>query len=217
MGTAYVASRVGHMISGTGLKRWILSGHHLRAPSVLAALNAARLPLKYAMTFPRAETLRALEDYAGNAHLDLRIVDTGGFTGLPKQIAQYQRHMRDITYVLCPRGIENYSFRFYEALKFGRVPVLVDTDMVLPEGVAWDELIVRVPYDQLGDIGNFITRDYERLSAAGFRKRQEKALKVMKRLCAGGWAEGLAIDVERQLARRRAQTGQQPRLAALRH
>ena len=204
MGTAYSNSRVGQMVSKSPVKRWVLSGRHLRSPGLRAVLNAARVPLRYAMTFPRAETLKAIEIHADATGMDVRIVDTGGFTGSPEQVAQYDRQMRELTYVLCPRGLENYSFRLYEALKFGRIPVLVDTETVLPEGVNWDELIVRVPYAQLADIGHFIARDYERHSGAYFRKRQEKALEVMSKLCAGGWAEGLANDVRRQLAQKRS-------------
>ena len=201
MGTAYGDSRVGRMISKSAAKRWILSGHHLRAPSLLATLNAAHFPLRHAMTFPRAETLRAAEAYAASAGTDLRIVDTRGFTGSEEQISQYKQQMHDLTYVLCPRGIENYSYRFYEALKFGRVPVLVDTDIVLPEGVNWDELIVRVPYAELSRIGSFITHDYETHSKSSFIRRQERALEVMANLGAGGWVEALANDVRRQLSK----------------
>jgi hypothetical protein len=35
-------------------------------------------------------------------------------------------------YNICCRGTENYSIRFYETLCMGRIPVLVDSDIVLP-------------------------------------------------------------------------------------
>ena len=53
MGSAYSNSRIARMVSKTALKKWILSGRHLRGARVLAALNAAQVPLKYMMTFPR--------------------------------------------------------------------------------------------------------------------------------------------------------------------
>lgn len=200
MGSAYGNSRLGQLAGKSAFKNWILSGHHLRAPAVLAALNAARVPFKGAMTFPRAETLRLLESYSAESPMSVRIVDTGGFTGSLEQVAQYEQHMRGLTYVLCPRGIENFSFRFYEALKFGRVPVLIDTEMVLPDEVNWDELIVRVPYPELSNIGDIIAHDYRRHSAASFRRRQEKAFEAMAKLCSGAWATGLVRDVRlRQL------------------
>lgn len=199
MGTAYSASRVGRIVGKSILKRSILNGNHLRLPGVLTTLHVAGLSFRHAMTFPRAETLTTMKAYAAATGMDLRIVDTGGFAGSQEEIAQYQRSMHDLTYVLCPRGIENYSFRFYEALKFGRVPVLVDTEMVLPDGVNWDELMVRVPYSELRDIGAYIRRDYERNSGAQFKARQQRALQVMADLCGGGWARGLAHDVRLQV------------------
>ena len=35
-------------------------------------------------------------------------------------------------YVLCARGAGNFSYRLYETLSCGRIPVFVDTDCVLP-------------------------------------------------------------------------------------
>jgi hypothetical protein len=35
-------------------------------------------------------------------------------------------------YVFCPRGNGNFSIRFYEGLKSGRIPILLDTDNELP-------------------------------------------------------------------------------------
>jgi hypothetical protein len=53
------------------------------------------------------------------------------------------------TYVVCPRGTENYSFRIYEALGRGKIPVIIDTDMVLPKEIDWDHLSIRIPYESL--------------------------------------------------------------------
>ena len=44
----------------------------------------------------------------------------------------------------CPRGRGNYSIRFYETLREGRIPVMVDTDQVLPceDIIDWDDTII---------------------------------------------------------------------------
>jgi hypothetical protein len=51
-------------------------------------------------------------------------------------------------YVFCMRGAGNFSIRFYEALACGRIPVLVDTDVVLPleSIISWDNHICRVQF-----------------------------------------------------------------------
>jgi hypothetical protein len=202
MGTGYVNSRMGRLISSMHIrvKERILSGRHLKFAGAIAALQTARIPVRYAMTFPRAETIRMIERAAPRIGADVQIVDTGGFTGSREQVEQYLRHLEDVTYVLCPRGIENFSYRFYEALKFGRVPVLIDTHMMLPDGVDWDELIIRVPYTRLADIGEIIRQDYENRSSADFLARQHRAFRTMADLQSGSWVNRLVDDVRSRLA-----------------
>jgi len=45
---------------------------------------------------------------------------------------EYFSNLINNVYIPCCRGTENYSIRFYEALAFGRVPVLVNSDLRLP-------------------------------------------------------------------------------------
>ena len=42
------------------------------------------------------------------------------------------------------RGAGNFSYRFYEALSFGRIPILIDTDTLLPlqTKIEWSEHII---------------------------------------------------------------------------
>lgn len=46
---------------------------------------------------------------------------------------------------LCPRGAGTSTFRLFETMKAGRVPVILSDDWVAPEGPAWDtfSLVVR--------------------------------------------------------------------------
>ena len=45
---------------------------------------------------------------------------------------------------LCPRGRGNYSVRFYETLRAGRIPVMVDSDQVFPceDIIDWDDIVI---------------------------------------------------------------------------
>jgi hypothetical protein len=209
MGTAYANSRLGRLVGSTSMavREHVLSGRHLRSATAIAALQTARVPVRYAMTFPRPEALRAVEQSCRSNGADVRIIDTGGFTGSDEQVQAYLRHMQEVTYVLCPRGIENFSYRFYEALKFGRVPVLIDTETVLPDGIDWEPLIVRVPYDRLNDIGDIITADYVSRSAADFAARQNLAFKTIEELQSDRWLNRLAGDVRRCLAAKSSRNG----------
>ncbi len=77
-------------------------------------------------------------------------------------------------YVLCSRGWANCSIRFYETLCLGRVPVLVDTDCVLPyeRFIDWEKYCVRVPENDLGHIGARVRAFHDALSPGEFLDRQ---------------------------------------------
>jgi len=45
---------------------------------------------------------------------------------------QYMENLKSSLYCLCIRGGGNYSFRLGEILMMGRIPVLIDTDCILP-------------------------------------------------------------------------------------
>jgi hypothetical protein len=47
-------------------------------------------------------------------------------------------------FVLCPRGAGTSSFRLFEALACGRVPVILSDDWVAPSGIDWASCAVRI-------------------------------------------------------------------------
>ena len=100
-----------------------------------------------------------------------------------------------MTYVICPRGIENFSFRVYEALKYGRIPVIIDTEMVLPTEIDWDQVAIRIPYDRLNDLYDIILNDYCSRSADEFIERQRIAFSTMIELESMTWLTCRLRDV----------------------
>lgn len=74
---------------------------------------------------------------------------------------QYYENLLNNRYALCIRGEGNFSFRFYEALCFGRVPILIDTDTVLPfeRKIEWEKYIIRIKEDEIPELSNYIARD----------------------------------------------------------
>jgi len=54
--------------------------------------------------------------------------------GINKTVArkEYLTNMEDNIFVFCYRGAGNFSYRFYETLMMGRIPLFIDTDCVLP-------------------------------------------------------------------------------------
>lgn len=59
-------------------------------------------------------------------------------------VARYVRSVRDSAFVLCPRGGGPSSFRLFETMMLGRVPVVISDQWVPPEGPDWDRFTLRV-------------------------------------------------------------------------
>lgn len=59
--------------------------------------------------------------------------------GMDKQIArkEYFTNMENNLFVFCYRGAGNFSYRLYETFMMGRIPIIINTDCVLPY---WDEI-----------------------------------------------------------------------------
>lgn len=54
--------------------------------------------------------------------------------GMDKMVArrEYFENISNNIFTFCYRGAGNFSYRFYETMMMGRIPVLVDTDCVFP-------------------------------------------------------------------------------------
>ena len=58
---------------------------------------------------------------------------------------RYAETLRLSRFVLCPRGIATSSFRLFETMQSGRVPVILSDDWVAPPWLDWDSCSLRVP------------------------------------------------------------------------
>lgn len=59
-------------------------------------------------------------------------------------INDFVKNIKDNHFTLCCRGTGNWSIRFYQVLYLRRIPVVVNTDLLLPfeEKINWKEIIV---------------------------------------------------------------------------
>jgi len=94
--------------------------------------------------------------------------------------SEYLENMRDGGYVLCGRGGGNFSYRIYETMMSGRIPVLVDTDCVLPYDfeINWHELFPIVPFEKVKDLPMRLKIFHQGLGPGGFHDRQRKMREV---------------------------------------
>lgn len=79
-------------------------------------------------------------------------------------------------YVLCARGAGNYSYRFYETLSAGRIPIFVNTDCVLPldDIIDWKKYCVWIEEDELEKIDELLLEFHDSLSEDDFIELQIK-------------------------------------------
>ncbi|MDD3896247.1 MAG: exostosin family protein [Candidatus Peribacteraceae bacterium] len=80
-------------------------------------------------------------------------------------------------YALAIKGDGNYSYRFYEALSLGRIPVLLDTDCVLPleDIIDYDSFVLRINYKDLCRMDTIIADHYNSTAPDAFIAMQKKA------------------------------------------
>lgn len=97
---------------------------------------------------------------------------------------EYIESIKNCLFTLAPRGDGNYSLRFYETLSLGRIPVLIDTDMVLPleDRIAYDEFMVRVPSSQLSKLPDILFEFWNTRSDEELQLMQKKARQAFELL-----------------------------------
>jgi len=99
---------------------------------------------------------------------------------------QYLANMLESDYILCARGIGNYSIRLYETLCLGRIPVFINTDCVLPfeQWIDWKQYCVWVEEQDIPHIADKVMEFHEQLSPGQFQDLQ--------RACRQLWVEWLS-------------------------
>lgn len=76
-----------------------------------------------------------------------------GITKKSDYCMQYRDLMADSKFVLCPRGTGLSSYRLYETIAYGRIPIIISDNYKLPEvGIDWRNLSIQVGEDDLDSI-----------------------------------------------------------------
>lgn len=113
---------------------------------------------------------------------------------------EYVRNLVDSDYVLCARGSGNYSYRLYEALCVGRVPIVFDTDVAMPcaDEIDWKRHCVWVPAGQEHRVGELVRAFHASLDHDRFVALQHDARRLwVERLAPAGWFAHVAATTPR--------------------
>jgi hypothetical protein len=76
---------------------------------------------------------------------------------------KFYKNIKNSLYGLCVRGGGNFSFRLGEVLMMGRIPILIDTDCILPfpDLIPYDTNFIRIPIEKIDDMVNIIEKYHE--------------------------------------------------------
>ena len=83
-----------------------------------------------------------LETLRNSSLIECNFIYRSQFRGGSKE--DFVRNLESSEFAFCPRGTGNFSLRFYESLYYGRIPVIIDTDLCLPfeNSINWNEIII---------------------------------------------------------------------------
>lgn len=133
----------------------------------------------------RARALRAIESTKGlksaatqrNSHHFL------SQTSRSQERSEFLDNLGSNPYSLCIRGSGNYSIRLFETLAAGRIPVMLDTDQVMPmeSSIDWSGLGLEVKISELDSLGEGILNFHESLESESFLSLQIRARETWER------------------------------------
>lgn len=132
----------------------------------------------------RAKALRLLQE---NPYIETNFILRDRFYGGAKDNLtrqqlrlEYVHNMVGSDYILCVRGVGNFSYRLYETLCSGRIPVFVNTDCVLPYDflIQWKKYCVWVEEHEVDKIAERVVEFHERLSPSDFVELQHACRKL---------------------------------------
>ncbi|NEP12115.1 MAG: exostosin family protein [Symploca sp. SIO2C1] len=83
-------------------------------------------------------------------------------------------------YILCCRGSGNYSYRLYETLCMGRIPIFINTDCTLPYDflIDWKEYCVWIEESEIDQASSKLIDFHNSLSEKDFINLQYKCREI---------------------------------------
>ncbi len=85
-------------------------------------------------------------------------------------------------YALCVRGDANASVRLFEALSVGRIPLILNTEQILPLGdvIDYDSFSLVVDHSEISDLPQILKDFHKNISPEEFKEMQMKARDAYK-------------------------------------
>ena len=110
----------------------------------------------------------------------------GGDPHSPVLRKEYIDNLQACDFVLCARGAGNFSYRLYETLSVGRIPIIVDTDISLPcdDVIDWNNFIITTPQT----INEDIEKWWDNIDEEKYKSLQKYSRDIYEKfLCPSGF------------------------------
>lgn len=109
---------------------------------------------------------------------------------------EYVNNIVNSDFVLCTRGAGNFSYRLYETLSCGRIPLFVDTDCVLPceDIIDWSQICLVI--NDLSNLNYTIREFWNKISEKEYIQMQIKVRETyQKYISPDGFARYLNYNI----------------------
>lgn len=83
----------------------------------------------------------------------------------------YINEMMGSQFVLAPRGFSPSTYRMFEAMQYGRCPVIISDDWQSIAGVDWDKCSIRIAECEIGDLYNILSERSSESTILGFNSK----------------------------------------------
>ena len=85
----------------------------------------------------------------------------------------YAEVCKQSKFILCPRGHSPSTVRLFEAMRMGRVPVILSDSWVAPSGPNWDRCSIRIAERDVFSVSSILESYEENAAAMGLAARNE--------------------------------------------
>jgi hypothetical protein len=94
------------------------------------------------------------------------------FNHTEAECRSYLEQILDSKFVLCPRGLATSSYRLYEVLMLGRVPVILSDEWVPPCGPDWKRFSLQLAESRIHELPQLVAANSDRWEAMATAARQ---------------------------------------------
>jgi len=132
----------------------VLAGKYLWSFQGSSYTHPARkklFALKDELSFTSDTSATTLPNLMGQTSMELQAIFRN----------EYIQLLQDSDFILCPRGRGTSSMRIFEAMRAGRVPVIISDKWTPPPFIDWARISIRVKEDEVDKVPGLL-REYQR-------------------------------------------------------